>query len=69
MLPEAILSFRQGFGRLIRSKQDIGVVAVFDNRLLNKKYGSIFLSSLPDCTIQTGPLAELPEAASRWLNI
>ena len=69
MLPEAILSFRQGFGRLIRSKQDVGVVAVFDNRLLNKKYGSLFLSSLPDCTIQTGPLAELPEAASRWLNI
>jgi DNA polymerase-3 subunit epsilon/ATP-dependent DNA helicase DinG len=69
MLPEAILSFRQGFGRLIRSKQDVGVVAVFDNRLLNKKYGSLFLSSLPDCTIQTGPLAKLPEAASRWLNI
>jgi DNA polymerase-3 subunit epsilon/ATP-dependent DNA helicase DinG len=69
MLPEAILSFRQGFGRLIRSKKDVGVVAVFDNRLLNKKYGSLFLSSLPDCTIQTGPLAELPEAASRWLNI
>ena len=69
MLPEAILSFRQGFGRLIRSKQDLGIVAVFDNRLLNKKYGSLFLSSLPDCTIQTGPLAELPEAASRWLNI
>jgi len=69
MLPEAILSFRQGFGRLIRSKQDVGVVAVFDNRLLNKKYGSLFLSSLPDCTIQTGSLAELPKAASRWLNI
>lgn len=69
MLPEAILSFRQGFGRLIRTKQDIGVVAVFDNRLLNKSYGSLFLSSLPDCTIQTGPLSELPEAASRWLNI
>jgi len=69
MLPEAILSFRQGFGRLIRSKQDVGVVAVFDNRLLNKRYGSLFLSSLPDCTIQTGPLAELAEAASRWLNI
>jgi ATP-dependent DNA helicase DinG len=69
MLPEAILSFRQGFGRLIRTKQDIGVVAVFDKRLLNKSYGSLFLSSLPDCTIQTGPLSELPEAASRWLNI
>lgn len=69
MLPEAILSFRQGFGRLIRSKKDVGVIAVFDNRLLNKKYGSLFLSSLPDCTIQTGPISDLPDAASRWLNI
>jgi DNA polymerase-3 subunit epsilon/ATP-dependent DNA helicase DinG len=69
MLPEAILSFRQGFGRLIRTKQDIGVVVILDNRLLNKTYGSLFLSSLPDCTIQTGSLAKLPEVASRWLNI
>ncbi len=69
MLPEAILSFRQGFGRLIRTKQDIGIVAVFDKRLLNKNYGSLFLSSLPDCTIQTGPLANLPKTASKWLNI
>ncbi len=69
MLPEAILSFRQGFGRLIRSKQDVGVVAVFDKRLLSKSYGQFFLSSLPKCTVQQGPLADLPEAASRWLNI
>ena len=69
MLPEAILSFRQGFGRLIRSKQDVGVVVVFDKRLLTKSYGSLFLSSLPDCTIQTGPLSNLPKIASRWLNI
>jgi len=69
MLPEAILSFRQGFGRLIRSKQDVGVVVVFDKRLLSKSYGSLFLSSLPDCTIQTGPLSDLPKIASRWLNI
>ena len=69
MLPEAILSFRQGFGRLIRTKQDIGIVAVFDKRLLNKNYGSLFLSSLPDCTIQTGPLDNLPKTASKWLNI
>jgi DNA polymerase-3 subunit epsilon/ATP-dependent DNA helicase DinG len=69
MLPEAILSFRQGFGRLIRSKQDVGVVVVFDKRLLTKSYGSLFLSSLPDCTIQTGPLSDLPKIACRWLNI
>jgi DNA polymerase-3 subunit epsilon/ATP-dependent DNA helicase DinG len=69
MLPEAILSFRQGFGRLIRTKQDIGVVAILDNRLWKKTYGSLFLSSLPDCTEQKGPLSKLPETARRWLNI
>jgi len=69
MLPEAILSFRQGFGRLIRSKQDVGVVAIFDKRLLSKTYGDLFLSSLPNCTIQKGFLKDLPQTASRWLNI
>jgi DNA polymerase-3 subunit epsilon/ATP-dependent DNA helicase DinG len=69
MLPEAILSFRQGFGRLIRTKQDVGVVAMFDKRIISKTYGSLFLSSLPNCTIQHGFLAELPQAASRWLNL
>jgi len=69
MLPEAILSFRQGFGRLIRTKQDVGVVAIFDKRLISKSYGPLFLSSLPNCTIQHGFLADLPKTASRWLNI
>ncbi len=69
MLPEAILSFRQGFGRLIRSKQDIGVVVIFDKRLLSKTYGDLFLSSLPNCSVQTGFLKDLSKAASRWLNI
>jgi DNA polymerase-3 subunit epsilon/ATP-dependent DNA helicase DinG len=69
MLPEAILSFRQGFGRLIRTKQDVGVVVIFDKRIISKTYGSLFLSSLPNCTIQHGFLADLPQTASRWLNI
>jgi DNA polymerase-3 subunit epsilon/ATP-dependent DNA helicase DinG len=69
MLPEAILSFRQGFGRLIRTKQDVGVVAIFDKRLITKSYGPLFLSSLPNCTIQHGFLSDLPKTASRWLNI
>jgi ATP-dependent DNA helicase DinG len=69
MLPEAILSFRQGFGRLIRTKQDIGVVAVFDKRIITKTYGDLFLSSLPSCTIQHGFLSDLPQAAGKWLNL
>lgn len=69
MLPEAILSFRQGFGRLIRTKQDRGVVAIFDKRLISKSYGDLFLSSLPNCTKRKGYLSELPDEASRWLNL
>ena len=69
MLPEAILSFRQGFGRLIRTKKDVGVVAIFDKRLLTKTYGNLFINSLPNCSIQQGFLADLPDEASRWLNI
>lgn len=48
-LPEAILKFRQGFGRLIRSKTDTGIVVVLDPRVASKPYGKRFLESLPKC--------------------
>jgi ATP-dependent DNA helicase DinG len=48
-LPEAVLTFRQGFGRLVRSRQDRGVVAVLDPRLRTRAYGATFLESLPSC--------------------
>ncbi|MBN1286942.1 MAG: DEAD/DEAH box helicase family protein [Anaerolineae bacterium] len=67
-LPEAILRFRQGFGRLIRTQSDRGVVAVFDRRLLTKGYGRAFLESLPACTVYQGRMAQLPEAARGWLK-
>ncbi len=66
-VPQSILKFKQGFGRLIRSKEDRGVVAVLDRRLLTKRYGKLFLGSLPQCTMQQGPLKHLPLAAARWL--
>lgn len=68
-LPEAILRFRQGFGRLIRTQFDHGVVAVLDRRILTKRYGRLFLDSLPTCTVKAGPLGELPRSATRWLNL
>ena len=68
-LPEAILRFRQGFGRLIRTQSDRGVVAILDQRVLSKRYGRTFIESLPHCTVRTGPLAELPRSAVQWLNL
>jgi DNA polymerase-3 subunit epsilon/ATP-dependent DNA helicase DinG len=67
-LPEAILKFRQGFGRLIRTASDRGVVAVFDRRVLTKQYGRLFLESLPQCTSRQGPMLNLPKMASQWLG-
>jgi ATP-dependent DNA helicase DinG len=51
-LPEAILKFRQGVGRLIRTKTDRGIVVVLDNRILTKKYGQAFLAALPKCPVE-----------------
>ena len=48
-LPVAVLKFRQGVGRLIRTRSDNGMVVVLDNRVLTKRYGQIFLKSLPSC--------------------
>ena len=51
-LPEAILKFRQGVGRLIRAKSDTGIVVVLDNRVLTKRYGQAFLDALPKCPME-----------------
>jgi ATP-dependent DNA helicase DinG len=48
-VPEAVIKLKQGFGRLIRSKTDRGIVAILDPRVLTKPYGQTFLRSLPDC--------------------
>jgi ATP-dependent DNA helicase DinG len=51
-LPEAILKFRQGVGRLIRTKSDSGIVVVLDNRVLTKRYGQAFLDAIPKCPVE-----------------
>ncbi|NBB96527.1 MAG: helicase, partial [Planctomycetes bacterium] len=50
-LPQAIILFKQGFGRLIRSRSDSGFVVVLDHRIATKGYGKTFLNSLPDVTV------------------
>jgi len=49
-LPRAVIAFKQGFGRLVRSMDDRGVVVILDNRLIEKSYGKIFITSLPNTT-------------------
>ena len=51
-LPEAILKFRQGVGRLIRTKSDHGIVVVLDNRIVTRPYGRAFLKALPECPVK-----------------
>ena len=48
-VPEAVIKLKQGFGRLIRSRSDKGIVAILDNRVRTKRYGQVFLDALPPC--------------------
>jgi DNA polymerase-3 subunit epsilon/ATP-dependent DNA helicase DinG len=68
-LPEAILRFRQGFGRLIRTQSDRGIVVVLDKRIISKRYGKSIIDSLPTCKLKIGALEDVPAIAKRWLNI
>jgi DNA polymerase-3 subunit epsilon/ATP-dependent DNA helicase DinG len=67
-LPQAIIRFRQGFGRLIRTSTDRGVCVVLDRRIRSRKYGDAFLRSLPDCTKRDLPSRDLPAAIEQWLS-
>ncbi len=58
-LPEAIIRFKQGFGRLIRSKEDRGIVILLDDRVIKKQYGQFFLKSLPILTHCRGSSEEI----------
>lgn len=51
-LPSAIIKFKQGFGRLIRTKTDTGIVVILDSRIVNKPYGRQFLDAIPECKMQ-----------------
>ncbi len=67
-VPETVLRFRQGFGRLIRAKTDRGVVVVLDRRLISKNYGAAFLNALPSPAVRRGMLAGLGTAVAEWLK-
>ncbi len=66
-LPEAVIRFKQGFGRLIRTETDRGVVIVMDRRIDTSSYGQAFLQSLPNVPIERGPLKEIISTIEKWL--
>ncbi len=61
-LPQAALALKQGFGRLIRRSDDRGIVAVLDNRIVMRRYGRVFLDTLPTALPRTSAL----EQVRRW---
>jgi ATP-dependent DNA helicase DinG len=66
-LPEAVMKLKQGFGRLMRTSTDHGVVAILDGRVLKKRYGSIFIRSLPETRQAFGEFSQIVEKTESFL--
>ena len=58
-VPQAVIKFKQGFGRLIRTREDFGAITILDRRIISRVYGRIFLESLPDCQVVIGESEEV----------
>ena len=67
-VPLAVIRFRQGMGRLIRNKEDSGVIVVLDKRVTGRGYGKTFIQSIPDCARQPVNLASVGELADWWVK-
>ncbi|MEF2964314.1 ATP-dependent DNA helicase DinG [Paenibacillus sp. M1] len=68
-VPQAVIRFKQGFGRLVRSSQDRGIVVVYDTRILESYYGKYFLYSLPGPKMEHMPLGQMVPRISEWLDV
>nr|WP_295971633.1 ATP-dependent DNA helicase DinG [uncultured Bacillus sp.] len=66
-LPEAVIRFKQGFGRLIRKKDDKGLMIVFDRRLISTRYGKAFLDSIPNVKAREMKIEQLIDLIRQWL--
>jgi len=67
-VPQAVIRFRQGFGRLIRRRSDRGAIIVLDSRVLTRSYGSVFLRSLPDARLMCKERAEVLAAVREFFE-
>jgi len=67
-VPQAVIRFKQGFGRLVRTMNDKGVVLVYDRRIVDTSYGKIFINSLPKTPILVKPTSEILPEISRWIG-
>ncbi|OEH84822.1 hypothetical protein BHU72_08300 [Desulfuribacillus stibiiarsenatis] len=65
-VPEAIIRFKQGFGRLIRSKSDKGIVIIYDRRIIDSNYGKYFIQSLPQPRIKIAPQNDIIQEIHEW---
>jgi len=66
MLPLAALRLKQGFGRLVRSRDDTGAILLLDDRILRRRYGRYLRASLPDAPLAKGPWHEVEQALRRF---
>ncbi|CQR46668.1 hypothetical protein BN1058_00940 [Paraliobacillus sp. PM-2] len=66
-IPNAVIRFKQGFGRLIRASNDRGIVFVCDERIITAKYGKYFIDSIPPINLHHTATKELLETAEKWL--
>ena len=67
-IPQAVLRFRQGIGRLIRNKEDRGTIVLLDQRITGRSYGKSFLRSAPPCTLTPCNTATIGALAARWIE-
>ena len=66
-VPQAVIKFRQGFGRLVRRGDDRGVVVVLDRRIVEKRYGSIFTNSIPKTRRMYSPMSSIIETVRNFI--
>ena len=67
-VPQAVLRFRQGIGRLIRNKGDKGSIVVLDRRVTSRSYGQAFLQSIPPCNLMPSSLTTVGSQAAKWIE-